>query len=218
MKKEVNELTVEITSDFVCPWCFIGEARLEKALEQVAPNITVKKVWRPYELRPDMPLEGRDRVEFMNEKFGPGKLEEMDQRMKGIGAEDGVEFNQSKIKRSPNTRLAHRLMILAAKEGRETELARRLFKAYFTDGEDIGKLDVLTRIAADAGMNLRDVEKFLNSKDGVREVEEMEAQGRARGIQGVPYIRVGNEEIRGAELVEDMAAAIERALASRQAA
>ena len=109
-------------------------------------------------------------------------------------------------------------MLLAEKNGRPAELARRLFKAYFTDGLDIGDVEILTRIAADVGMNVQEAGSFLNSTEGVAEIEQLEMKARQRGIQGVPYIRIGEEEIRGAELVEDMAAAIERALNKQQAA
>src|ERR1700722_11631956 len=108
-RKHNDPLFIEITSDFVCPWCFIGEARLEKAIRLAAPEVPVQRAWRPYELNPDMPQEGRDRHDYMTQKFGAAKVKAMEARMKELGREDGIEFRQELIKRSPNTRLAHRL-------------------------------------------------------------------------------------------------------------
>ena len=211
-----DQLSIEITSDFVCPWCYIGEARLEKAIKLAAPKVAIKRSWRPYELNPDQPKGGVDRQEYMERRFGAEKMKAMEARMKELGKEDGLEFHQELIKRSPNTRQAHRLNWLAEKEGKS--LANRIFKAYFSEGKDIGDDEVLTELAEEAGMDTKKVRAFLSSNEGVNDIERMEEQGRARGIQGVPFITIDSEEIRGAELVEEMRAALERALKSRKAA
>src|SRR5271170_1837488 len=105
----MKQLVIETTSDFVCPWCYIGDVRLEKAIELVAPAVEIKHSWRPYELNPDQPTEGVDRKEYMERRFGAEKMKTMEARMKELGKEDGIDFRQELIKRSPNTRLAHRL-------------------------------------------------------------------------------------------------------------
>jgi predicted DsbA family dithiol-disulfide isomerase len=208
----MKQLTIETTSDFVCPWCYIGEARLEKALKLVAPGVEIKHNWRPYELNPDQPIEGADRKEYMERRFGAEKMKVMEARMKELGKEDGLEFRQELIKRSPNTRLAHRLNWFAAQEGKD--IARAIFKAYFTEGKDIGDIEVLVALAGAAGLDTKKTRSFLASNEGVSEIERLEKEGRARGIQGVPFITIGSEEIRGAETVQEMADAIERALQS----
>lgn len=203
-------LLVEITSDFVCPWCYLGDARLEKALKTVSPGVEIKRSWKPYELNPSQPKEGVDRQEYMNRRFGTERVKAMEARMKELGKEDGLDFRQELIKRSPNTRLAHRLNWLAAQEGKD--IARAIFKAYFTDGKDIGNIDVLVALAVAAGMGEKTARDFLASDEGIDEVERLEKECRERGIEGVPFIAIGDEEIHGAETVEEMTAALERAL------
>jgi len=212
----MTQLVIETTSDFVCPWCYIGEARLEKALKLVAPTVTIKHNWRPYELNPDQPKEGVDRKEYMTRRFGAEKMKVMEARMKELGKEDELDFRQELIKRSPNTRQAHRLNWFAAQEGKD--IARAIFKAYFSEGKDIGNDEALVALAAEAGMDAKKTRTFLASDEGTDEIERMEKEGRARGIEGVPFITIGSEEIHGAETVEEMAAALERALQELKAA
>ncbi len=216
MTKSSETLLIEITSDFVCPWCFIGEARLEQAIKLVAPKIEIKRSWHPYELNPDQPKEGIDRQEYMASRFGLEKLKAMDARMKELGKEDGLEFRQELIKRSPNTHQAHRLNWLAEKEGKS--LAHSIFKAYFSEGKDIGDNEVLTALAGEAGMDIGQVSAFLSSNEGSNEVKKLEEQGKARGIQAVPFITIDNEEIRGAETVDEMVKTLNRALKQRKVA
>ncbi len=214
--KNSEPLLIEITSDFVCPWCYIGEARLEKALKLVAPKVPVKYSWRPYELNPDQPKEGVDRQEYMTKKFGAEKMKSMAAHMKELGREDGLDFRQELIKLSPNTRQAHRLNWLAGQEGKS--IARAIFKAYFSEGKDIGSDEVLTVLAGEAGMDVKKVRAFLSSNEGTDEIERMEKEGRARGIQGVPFFVIGSEEIHGADTVEEMTAALQLALKQFKAA
>lgn len=208
----MKQLLIETTSDFVCPWCYIGEARLEKAIKLVGADVDIKHNWKPYELNPNQPKEGVDRQEYMNRRFGAEKVKVMEARMKELGKEDGLEFRQELIKLSPNTRLAHRLNWYAAQQGKD--VARAVFKAYFTDGKNIGDIEALTTIAVAAGLDASQTRSFLSSNEGSAEIDRLEKEGRARGIEGVPFITIGDQEIHGAETVEEMAAAIERALQS----
>ncbi len=215
-KKENGSLVIEVTSDFVCPWCFIGEARLARALEEVAPGMAVEYRWRPYELKPDQPKGGVDRQAYMAERFGAEKAKEMDARMRELGAEEGISFRHDLIKKSPNTRQAHRLNWWAAQE--EKNIAPLIFKAYFSDGKDIGDDAVLAGIAAAAGLDEAKARAFLSSDEGRDAVVRMEEKVRAEGISSVPFFKVDSEEIRGAETVESMAEVLRLALALRRAA
>ena len=138
--------------------------------------------------------------------------------MTNVAAEDGLEFRQDLIKLSPNTHKAHRLAWLAAKEGKAPQVARKIFEAYFTKGQDIGDVETLSVIAQVAGMDKNKVKKFLESNEGGVEVKQLEDQNAARGIRMVPHITIGDEEMSGAYPAKDMAALIKRAIKARQAA
>jgi predicted DsbA family dithiol-disulfide isomerase len=211
-----DPLRIEVTSDFVCPWCYLGEARLEKALKLAAPKMGISLKWRPYELNPNQPKEGVDRQEYMAKKFGLDRVQKMQAHMKELGQEEGLDFRQELIKRSPNTRQAHRLGWWAEKEGKS--VARLIFKAYFSEGRDIGDDNVLIALAKEAGLDEKKTRACLSSGEGTDDVLKLEEQARARGIQGVPFITIDNEEIHGAETVEVMTRIIEKAIKLRKAA
>ena len=217
--KNNNELVLEITSDFVCPWCYIGDTRLEEALKKAAPKLKVTRQWRPYELNRNMPEDGMDRKEYLSKKFGGAdKLKEIDERLKSLGAEDGLDFRPDLIKKSPNTLKAHRLMWLAAKEDKADELAMLIFKAYFTEGKDIGDAAVLTTLAGKAGLDEKKIKAFLASDEGTAEIRKMEDEGTDRGIQGVPFTVIDGEELHGALPVDDIVDTLNTVLKVRQAA
>ncbi|MBU6475360.1 MAG: DsbA family oxidoreductase [Alphaproteobacteria bacterium] len=213
LKKGNDSLMIEVTSDFVCPWCFIGEARLAQALKSVAPPVAVEYRWRPYELNPGKPKAGVDRAEYMAKKFGAARAKEMDAHMKELGAEAGVVFRHDLIKRSPNTRQAHRLNWWAAQEGKN--IAPLIFKAYFSDGKNIGDDAALVKIAAEAGLDAEKARAFLASDQGTAAVVKLEEQARAQGVDSVPFITIDGEEIRGAETVEVMVEVLRRVLGKR---
>ncbi len=215
-EKENGSLIIEVTSDFVCPWCFIGEARLEKALQAVAPEMAVEYRWFPYELRPDQPKGGVDRQEYMAQRFGASRAKEMDAHMKELGEEEGIVFRHDLIKKSPNTRQAHRLNWWGAQGGKN--IAPLIFKAYFSDGKDIGDDAVLVEIAAEAGLDVAKARAFLSSEEGTDAVVKLEEEVRARGVKSVPFIMIDNEKIPGAETVETMSEVLRRALGKREAA
>ncbi len=215
-KKDNGSLIIEVTSDFVCPWCFIGEARLEKALKAVAPGMAVEYRWLPYELRPDQPKGGVDRQEYMAQRFGASRAKEMDAHMKELGEEEGIVFRHDLIKKSPNTRQAHRLNWWAAQKGKN--IAPLVFKAYFSDGKDIGDDAVLAEIAAEAGLDAEKARAFLSSDEGTDAVVKLEEDVRARGVKSVPFIMIDNETIPGAETVETMSEVLRSAIGKREAA
>jgi len=201
-----------ITSDFVCPWCLVGERRLRKAIATLPSDLEVKLAFRPFELNPDMPPEGRDRKAYRVAKFGSlARSEAMDAQMTELGRSEGIVFDYGKVARTPNTFAAHRLMWLAEREGEPEKLADLLFAAYFSNGEDIGDAAVLAGLAAGAGISPARAQAFLQSDEGAQEVRASEIEAYRAGISGVPDFRIGGLEIVGAQPPAILADALRRA-------
>lgn len=190
------ELTINVVSDVVCPWCFIGKRRLEAAIElyrQRFPNRPEPVVtWWPFQLNPDMPVEGVDRAEHMARKFGPTQLQQAHQRLAGIGNDLGIAFDFEAAKRQPNTLAAHSLIELAAGHGLQDEMAEALFQAFFVDGADLTSNAVLIDIAVRAGLPGETVEIAL-ANVGMRDhVAAQDRQARELGVSGVPFFIFNN--------------------------
>ena len=214
MSEANDTLTIDIVSDVVCPWCYLGEKRLDAALAEAAQPVALR--WRPYQLDPTIPDGGLDRAEYMAKKFGAGgRLQAAHDNLTRLGAEVGIPFAFDKIKRSPNTLDAHRLIRWAASAGVQAEVADRLFKAYFVEGRDIGDRDVLIDIGGECGLDARLVEKLLAEGADADLVREEIAQAQAIGVSGVPFfIFAGRLGVPGAQ----DAAVLVRAMAqARQA-
>ena len=183
-------LTIDIVSDVVCPWCYLGEKRLEEALAEEPGPVAVR--WRPYQLDPTIPEGGLDRAEYMAKKFGDsGRLQSAHDNLTRLGAEVGVPFAFDKIKRSPNTLDAHRLIRWAASVGVQAQVADRLFKAYFVEGRDIGDRAVLTEIASECGLDAGLVEKLLAEGADADLVRQEIEQAQTMGVSGVPFFIFG---------------------------
>jgi predicted DsbA family dithiol-disulfide isomerase len=195
-----EKLPIAIVSDIVCPWCFIGKARLETALADHGLTDKVAITWLPYELNPEMPAEGMDRTAYLNTKFGPGKRKEIETRLSEAALESGVTFNWPKVTRSVNTRMAHMLVAAAATVQRGTEMKAALFKAYFQDGRDIGDLETLVAIATELGFEETAVRDEL-ANDELREtIIGLEAHAQKVGVTGVPFFIVdGKLAVSGAQ-------------------
>ena len=190
MSEADQVLTIDIVSDVVCPWCYLGEKRLEEALKDEAGPVAVR--WRPYQLDPTIPEDGLDRAEYMAKKFGGGgRLQSVHDNLMRLGAQVGVPFAFDKIERSPNTLDAHRLIRWAAPAGVQAEVADRLFKAYFVEGRDIGDRKVLVEIASDCGLDARDVEQRLADGADSGLVRQEIGQAQAMGVSGVPFFIFG---------------------------
>jgi predicted DsbA family dithiol-disulfide isomerase len=192
-------MRIDIYSDIVCPWCFVGKRRLERALTSVGGDICV--AWRPFQLNPTMPLDGMDRTIYLKAKFGSleafGRMEE---QLLAAGKDEQIPFAFEKVKRTPNTFAAHRLVWYAEQQGRQDATVESLFRGYFTEGVDIGSMPVLTQLAGRAGLDVAVVEAFLRSEEGTTEVKAEEAVGRRLGISGVPYFVLnGKIAISGAQ-------------------
>lgn len=179
-------MQIDIVSDTVCPWCFIGKRRLEKALA-LRPDVTFDIRWRAYRLDPSIPAEGVDRKQYMAAKFGnnPNRQAMQDALLKA-GESEGIAFAFDRIARSPNTLDSHRLIRWAASAGVQNEIVERLFEAYFEDGRDIGNPDVLTEVASDAGMDSATVADLLEQGTDRELIEDEDALAHRLGISGVP--------------------------------
>ena len=192
-------MQIDIYSDIVCPWCYVGKRRLERALTAVGGDIHV--TWRPFQLNPTMPLDGMDRSAYLKAKFG--SLEafgQMKEQLLAAGEEEQIPFAFEKIQRTPNTFSAHRLVWHAAQQGKQDEVVEALFRVYFLEGKNIGDVKILTHMADEAGLDRTETETFLASDKGVVEVKDEEAVGRRLGIRGVPYFFFnGNMSLSGAQ-------------------
>ena len=205
-------LTIEVYSDVVCPWCYVGKRRLEQALESTGREESALVFWRPFQLNPTMPKEGMDRREYLEAKFGgPGEMQAIENRISGACASAGIEFAFERIARTPNTFDAHRLIWFAQQQGRQDAAVEELFHGYFTEGLTIGEAGVLVSLAGRAGLDVAAVGRFLASHDGIEAVRQEEARGRQLGIRGVPYfVFNGKTALSGAQPVETFLEAIEQ--------
>jgi predicted DsbA family dithiol-disulfide isomerase len=203
------QVQISVTSDFVCPWCYIGEKRLARALERLPAEIDVQLQWLPFELNPDMPLQGMDRSTYLSRKFGSWeRVQAMQARIVLAGRDDGATFDYQAIKRTPNTFLAHRLSWLAQRGGRQRAFVEATLQAYFAQGRDVGSKDVLAEIAGGIGLDRNAVAAFLDSDDGVESVRTLERTALEAGVDGVPYFEIGGTGIAGAQPAENILQAI----------
>jgi len=206
-------ILIEIISDLICPWCVIGKRRFEKALKQLDFADRIKVVWQPFELNPDMPLEGRNRAEYRAIKFGLERSLEMDARILEAGAGEGFQFNYDKVAKTPNTFNGHRLIWYANQKSKQNEVVERLFTAYFSEGQDLGDIKTLVKLGVEAGLEEEPLSAFLNSDDGVEEVRQEEARGRRLGVNGVPtFVLNGAPVFSGAQDPVTMVKAFTEAL------
>ncbi len=202
-------MEIDIFSDTICPWCFIGKRRLDRALaERPQANLTIR--WRAFQLNPDMPEGGMDRQRYVEVKFGgPENAKAVYDQVRAAGESEGIDFAFEAMKRTPNTVASHRLIRYAAGEGAEGDagggsgnqdaVVQALFDAYFLRGEDIGDLDVLTAAAAAGGLDAAATRAFLESDAGAEEVRAEDQAARQAGISGVPcFIFNGQHALAGA--------------------
>lgn len=196
-------VTLDIFSDPVCPWCMIGKAYLDRALEKVGDH-PFRIEWHPFMLNPDLPTEGVDRRDFLEARFG-GQMEAAKAYTRVMEAATfaGVEFNLEKMRVQPNTLNAHRLIHWAGLEGCQTAVVSALFKAYFRDGLDIGKDEVLADIAAAQGMDRAATLRLLASDADRADIFSRAMDARRKGVQSVPSFLIAREYVvTGAQPVE----------------
>jgi predicted DsbA family dithiol-disulfide isomerase len=204
-------LRIDVVSDVVCPWCFIGKRRLEKAL-QLAPEIPVEVHWHPYFLNDWIPREGISRTDYLTTKFGsPERYQGIAQRVTAAAAEEGLDYAMDRISRQPNTTDAHRLIRWAGGIGKAAEMKQKLMDLYFTDGADLTNRAVLVQAAADIGLDPEDVREALASDTDVEAVTREAESAKEAGIEGVPcFIFGGRYAVSGAQAPEYLAQMIER--------
>ncbi len=205
---------IDVISDAICPWCYIGKRHLERALDILAEHhckITV--AWHPFQLNPDMPAEGVDRMKYRIAKFGGlERSRQIDQRLTEAAAHVGLEFHLDKITRTPNTVNAHRLIRFAGQKGVQDAIVEELFDGYFCKGADIGDLKILADIGAEGGLDRAEVLAMLESDQGHKEVLAGDQMARNAGIQGVPSFALqGHVLFSGAVPAEEMANSFRRA-------
>lgn len=204
-------LTIDIVSDVVCPWCYLGKVQLEEAIRLYGAPVITR--WHPFQLDPTIPQGGVDRKAYMAKKFpDPSYLKEAHERLIALGIQRGLNFRFENIEKSPNTLDAHRLIYWAGLEGRQSEIVTMLFKAYFEEGFDIGNIDRLADIAAASGMDRDAIHKRLMSKDDRDTVKVEYEEAQRIGITGVPFF-IFNRKIAtsGAQPPEALLAAMRQA-------
>ena len=214
-------LDIDLVSDFVCPWCFLGKVRLDRALAELRvsrPDLDVRVNWLPFFLNPDTPAAGEPYREFLEAKFGgPIKAEAVLDKVRAVAADDGLVYAFERIQTRPNTLAAHRLMYRAQAQGQKPEriqaLGHALFAAHFQEGRDIGDLDTLADLAAACGDRRDVVREWLESGADADKVQRMAAGLRRQGIDGVPFFILDRRlSLSGAQSAAVIGAALLQAL------
>ena len=198
------KLTIDVISDVVCPWCFIGRRRLGAALALLAqrrPDVVPMVSWHPFQLNPDLPHDGMDRRAYLEAKFGGAeRIELVRERIGTIGDAVGIEFAFDRIAVQPNTLDAHRLVAWAQALGNAEDVVERLFRAYFLEGRNVGDRAVLAAIAGEAGLDHEAAGAMLESAHGAAEIAAMDRRVRELGVDGVPFfIFDGKVAVEGAQ-------------------
>ena len=184
---DATMISIDLFSDPICPWCYIGKRRLEEALA-IRPDIRVEIEWHGFQLNPMMPHDGMNRSDYLSLKFGnPDNARRLYENIEGVGQQAGIAFNLERIEVTPNTINAHRLIRLAGQYGVQNDVVERLFAAYFIDGENIGDIMTLASIGNAAGIDRETAQTFLESGEDIEAVKSDDMQARQLGIQGVPF-------------------------------
>jgi predicted DsbA family dithiol-disulfide isomerase len=216
------QMRIDIYSDTVCPWCFLGKRRFELALAQ-RPYLEPRVAWRPFELNPDMPWEGVERAAYLTAKVGgPDRVAALEETLTQQGEAIGVRFRFDLIKRMPNSRRSHLLIAHAARYGLQARVKDRVMQAYFEEGSDIGELDELVRLGVEAGLGEREARAALVLREGQDGVVAAERHAGTLGITSVPtYIFDGQYTLAGAQEPSNMARILDQVAefaAAREAA
>ena len=205
-------LTIDVFSDVVCPWCFIGKRRLEQAIA-LKPEIPVEVRYQPYFLNPWVPRAGISRNEYLTTKFGsPERYEQIAQRVAAAAKAEGLTYNIGALKNQPNTIDCHRLILWAGAIGKAAEMKQRLMELYFTEGGDLTDREVLVKAASDVGLDADKVRTLLATETDVDVVSQAAERAKDGGIDGVPFFIFGGVlAVSGAQAPDYIAGAIERA-------
>jgi predicted DsbA family dithiol-disulfide isomerase len=209
----MEPLRIDVFSDVICPWCFLGKHQLERAMAEHA-STPLEVHYRPYMLNPDTPREGVARSEYFKKRFGsnPAALDAAHARLQELGAKVGIRFAFERAERIPNTVAAHAVVRWASQKKLESAMVERLFSAYFSEGRDIGDQATLAELATEAGLDRDDVLERLSLEAEFDEVREEAEAARREGITGVPFYVLGERfAVSGAQPVDVLSKAIARA-------
>ena len=203
----MEQIVVDVVSDVVCPWCYLGKARLDRAIAEVSGEMLVTVYWRPYQLNPDLPPEGVDHKAHLAAKLGgAAAVSQAHERLTDLGKQDGIAFDFDAVKMSPNTLDAHRLLRWAAAEGRQNEVVSALFRAYFEEGRNVGDRAVLRDIAAKNGLDAAVIDALFASDADKDSVGEEIGMARDMGVSGVPCFIIDSQyAVMGAQPVDVLA-------------
>ena len=206
-------MTIDVYADIACPWCYVGRARLKQALDQ-RPGLDVTLQWRPFQLQPDMPPEGRDFRTVLEQKFGSwDRARQMFDRIRRMGGEEGLTFDFDAIDVAPNTADAHRLVLWAQEQGAGDTMATALFRAYFSEGRNVSDRDVLVACADEIGLDAEAARTLLSGNEYADEVRASQQQAQRQGITGVPcYVIGGDQAVMGAQPAEVLMEALDDAM------
>ena len=186
-------LTVDVISDVICPWCYIGKRRLEKAIAALDGQHEVQVHWHPFQLNPAMPKEGISRKEYRTRKFGSWERSlELDAKVIAVGESEGIHFAFDKTERTPNTVDAHRLIWLADQHGCQDAVVEALFRAYFTEGQDISNRQTLIDVVAEGGLDGQASKEMLNSDVGMEVLSSGREMSQRHQVNGVPFFIINN--------------------------
>ena len=212
---EPRGVAIEVVSDVICPWCYIGKRRLERALELFGPGLAARVTWLPFQLNPGMPRGGVARAEYRRAKFGSlERSQALDARVAAEGRSEGIDFAFDRMQRTPNTFAAHQLIDLAQQQGVGEAVVEALFRAYFEEARDTGDAEVLKEIAVACGLDAGTLEARWADEPEARRVAALEEQMKKLGISGVPtYIIERRYAVSGAQPPQSIAAAIREAVA-----
>ncbi|WP_101443625.1 DsbA family oxidoreductase [Pontibacter ramchanderi] len=191
-----QKIKIDIFSDINCPWCYVGERRLSKALQEVSDKYEAEISFKAFELNPNIPQDGMGRRDYFKGNYGEqilAQIPAMDERMTAAGSEEGIQFNFSEEMTVNNTFNGHRLIWLAGQYGVQHEVAGALFKAYFTDNRPMNDTAVLKEIGIAQGIPAERLENFFESEEGKKEIREMEAFAQSAGITGVPAFVINDQ-------------------------
>ena len=211
-------IDVDLIADLACPWCYIGLVRLDRA-RAMRPDWPVRLRWWPFLLNPTLPPEGMDRAAYLRAKFGSDEAaRQVYRRIVESAQGDGIAFAFERMKRTPNTILAQRLIAFAEQQDRSEDLIRVLFRALFEEGRDIGHLETLLELVEKAGLDRAAAETFLRSQEQAKEVVVAHQRAERLGVRGVPVFVVDREQaIAGAQPPEVLAGLLDVAAAARRA-
>ncbi len=210
----MKRVVIDVVSDVVCPWCYVGKHRLEAALA-LRPDVETEIHWRPYFLDPRVPREGMARVDYLSRKFGSDeRIRPAHERLSRLGREEGIEFHFERITWQPNTLDAHRLIGWAEEAGRAAPVVEKIFSLFFTEGADLSKRETLLLAAQAGGLDVEGVRRDLAGERDVAAVEKAATSAAERGISGVPFFIFNNRfAVAGAQPPDMLAEAMDKTLA-----